>query len=325
MIAATAPACAASWRAIGTHVGLVVTDPATLPLGRAMLAGGLDDLDRVASRFRSDSELGAINRLSAAAAARGEESVSVRLSEDLSMLLARAFDAERITSGLVTPTIGRALVAAGYDADLDVVRRRVTAGPVSAATGAHLHSHSCLVNGMLTLTSGTIMDLGAIAKACAAQRYAEQIAAAIDGGVLVDLGGDIASAGMPPAGGWRVRVGDWAGRTRQVVSASHNQAFATSSTRVRTWHTDHSIAHHIIDPRTGRPALTRWAQVTCVSVDAVLANAACTAAVILDGGAPQWLSDRGIPALLIGHDGAEIRVGGWPESTSKPGEGHDGQ
>ena len=52
----------------------------------------------------------------------------------------------------------------------------------------------------LRLEAGTELDLGATAKALAADRAAQAAAARTGCGVLVSLGGDIAVAGAPPEG-----------------------------------------------------------------------------------------------------------------------------
>ncbi|WHU47495.1 FAD:protein FMN transferase [Gordonia sp. L191] len=306
---------ATSLRAIGTDVRVVVTEPAALPQARELLVVALAELDLAASRFRPDSELSRTNRLAATAAGGGREQLTVTVSPELAELLTVALRVENLTDGLVTPATGAALVAAGYDADLDVVRRReptTEPGRPQPIPTPRIGLTGCRV----TLPAGTMLDLGSSAKAHAAQRCANRIAECVGGGVLVDLGGDIGCAGTPPRDGWRIGVRDWTGRTRQTVCVHDNQAFATSSTRVRTWRRGRTIVHHIIDPRTGTPARTPWAQVTCMAADTVLANAASTAAVIVADDAPEWLTRRRIPALLVDHDGHGYRVAGWPPETS---------
>ncbi len=66
--------------------------------------------------------------------------------------------------------------------------------------------------GTLRLPAGVQLDLGATAKAFAADRAARRAQAEVGGGVLVSLGGDIATAGEAPGQGWVVRVTDWHGR-----------------------------------------------------------------------------------------------------------------
>ena len=73
--------------------------------------------------------------------------------------------------------------------------------------------------GLVSLPRGTQLDLGATAKAWAADRAAARIAAELGCGVLVNLGGDIAVAGAAPRGGWRIRVQDVTGRPEDPPAA----------------------------------------------------------------------------------------------------------
>jgi thiamine biosynthesis lipoprotein len=139
----------------------------------------VDELDRVASRFRPDSE---ISRLTAAAAVAG---VDVVVSELLGGCIEAALHAADITDGLVGPTVGQAVAAAGYDVDLDAVRAR---GPVTTpglvvevpVPGWRAIGYD-VANRHLLLPRGTMVDLGATAKACAADLIAARLARAARG------------------------------------------------------------------------------------------------------------------------------------------------
>jgi thiamine biosynthesis lipoprotein len=88
---------------------------------------------------------------------------------------------------------------------------------------------------------------------------------------------------------------------------------ATSSTTVRRWRgRSGSVVHHVVDPRTGSPAAEVHRTVTCAGADALAANAASTAALVLGAEAPAWLATRGVTARLVDLDGAVTTVGDWP-------------
>jgi thiamine biosynthesis lipoprotein len=157
-----------------------------------------------------------------------------------------------------------------------------------------------------------VIDLGASAKAHAADTIAARLADRLPGGFLVSLGGDVAVSGDLPPEGWQVAVEGTAGDCREVV-ASRGQALATSSTARRTWTQGGQQRHHILDPRTGRPAERVWEQVTCAGASALEANAASTAAVVLGAEAPAWLEAHGIPARLDpAAGGPVVTTPGWP-------------
>ncbi|WP_019925165.1 FAD:protein FMN transferase [Nocardia sp. BMG111209] len=332
----------ARFAAIGTTVGVVCTEAGELASAAAVLRTRLGELDRAASRFRADSELAVINaRSTALARTKPDARLRVTVGPMLGACLRAALRAERMTGGLVSPAVGAALVACGYDDDLDAVRERnrlpggeptpPRPAPVGRVLLVENESRRERPAGtlldpppgtlldppagpLLDLPAGTLLDLGACAKAWAADAIAAELAATHTGGFLVNLGGDIAVAGVLPPEGWAIGVRNWTGEVAQVVRST-GQAFATSSTRLRTW-TDHGIRrHHIIDPRTGGSARTRWAQVTCAGPDAVQANTASTAAIVLDDRAPRWLAARGVPARLTTGDGDVVTTPGWPAAT----------
>jgi FAD:protein FMN transferase len=297
--------------ALGTTAVVVVADPTALPLARRLLEQELEEIDRACSRFRLDSELAIAN-----AAAGREVAVSRLFAEALRV----AIDAARDTDGLVDPTLGAQLRAAGYDRTFALVRARdgwqLTPGP--RPTAAWREVRLDVARGLVQVPPGVELDLGATAKAFAADRAARAIAEAAGSGVLVSLGGDLAVCGEAPAGGWCVRVADdhrtapdSAGPRVLVLGGG----LATSSTAVRRWQTEHGPAHHVLDPASGLPADSPWRTVSVAAGSCVDANVASTAAIVLGHHAPAWLGRRGLPARLAGSDGSLSYVAGWPADT----------
>ncbi len=314
----TAPAgdaVGAEFRAIGTTVRLLTTDPRALAPATDLLRRHLEALDLAASRFRVDSE---VCRLAVAA---GSGPAHLHASPILAGSVRAALHAARITDGLVDPTVGVAVVVSGYDADIDVVRGRP--GPSGTATsgGAAVPGWRTVTidaDGLLSVPRGCLLDLGASAKAHAADVVAARLAASLPGGFLVNLGGDIALSGDTPRDGWSIAVDGSTAPGREVVALVSGQAIATSSTRLRTWPgADGHLRHHIVDPRTGRTAPALWAEVTCVAATALEANAASTAAVVLGAEAPDWLAAQGIPARLEHLDGRAVHTAGWPTPAAE--------
>ena len=226
-----------------------------------------------------------------------------------------ALHAAALTDGVVDPTVGGSLRALGYDRDLALVLRRGPTPRLEQRPAAGWRSvHVDHVRSAVTLARGTELDLGATAKAFAADRIAAAVQRANGSSVLVSLGGDVAVAGPPPAGGWPILVTDdsrAAGAAGQVVAIERG-ALATSSTTVRRWATASGDAHHIVDPRTGAPAGSAWRTVSATADTCVAANTATTAAIVLGERAPGWLAARGIAARLVRPDGDTVYTGGWP-------------
>ena len=301
-----------SFPALGTTAALVVADPAALTDARAVLERGLDAIDLACSRFRPDSELVRLN-----AAAGTEVEVSALLLEALRV----ALHAAEASGGLVDPTIGATMRGAGYDRTLTVVLARdgrlFTPSFTSAAGWRTVELNES--RSTVRVPPGVELDLGATAKALAADRAARTAADATATGVLVSLGGDIAVGGAAPPGGWSIRIADDCaaptdspGPAVSIVSGG----LASSGTTVRRWASAGGELHHIVDPRTGRPAASPWRTVTVAAASCVEANTASTAAIVLGEDAPAWLGERGLPARLVRLDDSVVRVGFWPAEAA---------
>ncbi len=170
----------------------------------------------------------------------------------------------------------------------------------------------------LRVPTGVELDLGATAKAFAADRAAHAIHAATQTPVLVSLGGDIAVVGAPE-GGWPVLIADDHRASLDgpgPVVAIGAGGLATSSTTVRNWKIGDVEYHHLIDPRTGTSARTPWRTVSVAAASCLAANTASSTALILGDAAPAWLADRELPARLVARDGRCTYVAGWPEDPS---------
>ncbi len=305
----------AQWSALGTSVVLKVTDPDTLCSARAIVEGDLARVDRACSRFRPDSDLSRVN----ARAGR-----MVRVEPLLLEAIDVALRAARLTDGDVDPALGAALVLAGYDRDWDlIVNGDAGWGPPPLGRRvlrAHLRSGWQTIEVdrelcMARVPIGVQLDLGATAKAWAADRAAHAVHERTGSGVLLSLGGDIATAGDAPEDGWSVHVTDdhRAGPDApgQTI-AIHGGALATSSTTVRQWRRAGATMHHIIDPRTGQPVQSIWRTVSVAAATCADANIASTAALVRGADAVRWLAGLGLPARLVRTDGLAQMVGGWP-------------
>lgn len=293
-----------SWRALGTTATLLVTRPECMVAARRAVENELAALDLACSRFRDDSALMRLNR------AAGKPVV---VDEVLYSAIAVALRAAKITSGVVDPTVGRAMDAIGYDRDFDLV---APDGPAVSGARAPGWRTVRVDPGRMTveLAPGTGLDLGATAKAWGADRAAARAAAvAPDLGVLVSLGGDIAIAGPSPEGGWAVGIADdHAAEAPDATVAVEGGGLATSSTTVRAWRRDGRRVHHIVDPATGLPARVVWRTASVTAATCVDANTSATAAIVLGEAAPAWLEERALPARLVSAEGEVVTVAGWP-------------
>jgi thiamine biosynthesis lipoprotein len=302
---------AREWQLWSTTCLLVVTAEDRLPEAAGIVDGVLADVERACSRFRRDSELLTLVRDS-----EGWTTLSPLLAD----LLAAALEAAQYSDGAVDPTIGGTLIDLGYDRDIEVLRThsaptvrviRRPAGWRSLRLDARSHGHS-----RLWMPAGTQLDLGATAKAVAADLCAAAVSDAIGTGVLVSLGGDIATAGTGPDGGWQVTVQDLPEDPAQQITLTDGAALATSSTARRTWRRDGVTMHHLVDPITALPATGPWRSVTAVASTCARANTLSTAALVNGSGAVAWLQRSGLPARLVSHTGSVATLNQWPREAA---------
>jgi thiamine biosynthesis lipoprotein len=298
------------WEQWSTSCRLVVTTPDLLPEASAIVDDVLADVDRACSRFRPDSELLTLVR---------DTDGWSELSPTLADLIAAALNAAQQTDGAVDPTIGGTLIDLGYDRDIASVRSngRSSGGPVVRVIRRPAGWRSLRLEvERLWMPAGTQLDLGATAKAVAADRCAAEVTEALGAGVLVSLGGDIATAGPGPDGGWQVTVQDLPTDTPQQITLSDGAAVATSSTARRTWVRDGVPMHHLVDPATARPATGRWRSVTVVAQTCARANTVATAALVKGNDATGWLRSAALPARLVSHDGEVATLNLWPREDA---------
>ncbi len=265
------------FRAMGTEVELLVESHGDgEPRGAfAAVEREFERLEAILSRFRPESELSRLNR-----------DGRIEAGPDLLRVVTLALEARVSTGGLFDPTIHDALVAAGYDRSFDEL-------PLDAPCNRLLQGHRAgqvLVTGStIELRGGTKLDLGGIGKGYAVDRACEILAAT--GPCLVNAGGDLAVRG----GSWPVGAGG-------VTLLLESGAVATSGRDRRRWRRGGEERHHLIDPRTGRPAGPGLRSATVVGSSAVEAEVLAKVAFL--GGPVD------APRILVDADGTATLAGG---------------
>ncbi|GAB3602388.1 FAD:protein FMN transferase [Microbacterium aureliae] len=249
----------AGWRfeAIGTVWSIETAEPLSAS-ERRRVSAEIDEFDRAWSRFRPDSLVHAL----------ADGAGSVRAPADAAALAA-VYDAlAEATGGAVTPLVGDALAARGYDAEYSLADRGARPAPVAEGSGIRLE------NGLMSLDRPALIDVGAAGKGALVDRVTRALAAHRD--LVVDAGGDIAVRGAAQRIGLehpfdpRRAIGVWT-----VADA----ALCASATTRRAWGDG---LHHVLDARTGEP-VRRIAATWAVGADALHADAVATA-LFFDGG-----------------------------------------
>lgn len=155
------------------------------------------------------------------------------------------------------------------------------------------------------------LDLSAIAKGYAVDRVAELLGARGATDYLVEIGGEIRTAGSSPRGApWRIAVespGEGPPHASLILLPGA-MAVATSGDYRNVIELDGQRYGHVIDPRTGRPLRHTLAAVTVLAEDCMRADAWATALLVAgpqDG--PALAEDLGLAAIFQLHDQTGIR------------------
>ncbi|GBD08501.1 FAD:protein FMN transferase [Candidatus Thermoflexus japonica] len=304
-----------SFRAMGSHMkAMIDSDSPHAAAALEEVPRWFATWERCLSRFREDSELSRLNRSSGR---------SVRVSATLWKVLRAALLAAQLSDGLVVPTVLSALEAAGYDRSFEQVPERAVEeamGERNTWPDAWRWIRLDPEQRTVRLPYGVRLDLGGIAKGWAADQAIRRLRPY--GPALVDAGGDIAVSG-PMASGqpWPIGVAD--PRADQRVPLRDPPLLgilriscggvATSGWDVRRWWRRGEEQHHLIDPRTGRPARTDVLTVTVVAPTAYEAEIAAKAVFLLgsrEGLA--WLERHpGMAGLIVRHDGELLWSSRW--------------
>ncbi len=240
------------------------------------------------SRFRPDSELTRVN---------ADPHPALAVSPLFARALRTALAVAAATDGLVDPTLGAALEHAGYDADFAALPAD---GPLGPAVPSRLRE--VRLDGLiLRRPPGLLLDLNGVVKALAV----DEAAALVRGGGFVSAGGDLAvrgpvDVGLPGAGAVRVTRG----------------GLATSGVATRHWRRGGAEQHHLIDPRTGRPAESPWLAVTVSGASCLDADAAAKAAFLLGADGPDWLDERGLAGRFLAREGDVVEGARWSEALA---------
>jgi thiamine biosynthesis lipoprotein len=267
------------------------------------------------SRFRPASELSRLN-------ARSGKWVTA--SDTLFQAVAKARHIAHLTGGLYNPLTLQALRAAGYTRSFSEMARDLQHAPepdpvlVPDWQGIELRPKQRAVR----LPAGAQIDLGGMGKGWTAARIAERLAAY--GPCLVDAGGDLMARGQPfGQPGWQIDIAepglsnDQPPLTTVVVT---DTAVATSGIDYRRWTLNGQPQHHLIDPRTSRPAVTDVLSATVIHPDAALAEGYAKALILSGSQAGfEWLgSQPQQAALIVRTDGAVLATSDFQAHITAP-------
>ena len=297
------------FRAMGTEVGLWLWSRHEQQARQALvdIEQFFAQTEARLSRFQPESELSQLNR----AAGRPFAASSL-----LFELVETALVWQERTAGIFDPTILKALMAYGYDRSFETIGEHLGQDSNSTPIASSLKPVQVKLNRTeqtITLPPESGLDLGGIAKGWTVQQAAQRLGQ--HGPALVDAGGDIVCVDQPPSDSpWLVGLAD--PHRPEIDLATlvlRNEAVATSSVARRRWRHGGIDAHHLIDPRTGAPALTDLVSVTVIGP--ALPAAEIHAKVTLILGQKQGLAylaaQPALSALLVTNEGRPILYGSF--------------
>jgi thiamine biosynthesis lipoprotein len=244
------------------------------------------------TRFTTTSELSRLN---------ADPAATVRVGPTLGAVLAHAAAAGRRTGGIVDPTLLDARLAAESPTALE----GTTAGrPLPPDRRWAIEPGPR--GGLVSRAPGVRFDLDGVAKGWLADRASALLDAYP--AVLVDADGDLAIS-LAFGESWRVGIADPRSTGADLAtldltgldpSRRERLGLATSGTSVHRWSHDGTVGHHLIDPRTRRPAVTDVVQATVLAHSAGAAEIAAKTIVILGSAAGEAMIDRpGIRAVIV--------------------------
>jgi thiamine biosynthesis lipoprotein len=248
------------------------------------------------TRFDPGSELSALNR--------SADIDRVPVGATLAAVLDRAAVLAERTEGLVDVTL--------LDERLDAEQHRIGAVVRGGRRCAWMLVDADGRTRGVARSAGVRFDLDGVAKGWIADRARALLTDAPS--AFVDADGDIALH-VAPGTDWEVAVADPADEHAELARfrvadrrATRILGIATSGTSVHRWQGSDGIQHHLIDPRTRRPAMTDVVQATVIAEDATTAEGLAKAAVIAGShAAPGLLARAGAwAAVLLRSDGDVI-------------------
>jgi thiamine biosynthesis lipoprotein len=290
------------FRAMNSDIVLVAEgELSQVESGLAAVQNFVDASEKRFTRFSEHSELSALNR------SAGDW---FHTSPDLFEVVKEAMFYFHKTNGLFDPSILPSLKDAGYVHSMDEIRRVGSAPQPARHLQTSISTFSSVelndANSSIRLPADLQIDLGGIAKGWIAERAAHLLSQYATS-CAVNAGGDMFLVGLPQGqDSWEVGLEDPRNPQEDIsVLLLQEGAVATSSVVKRAWKQGNISRHHLINPRTGQPAITQWLSVTVLAPHAAAAETFAKAFLIADEDETQSLAEQNpeLTVLAVDKDG----------------------
>lgn len=266
------------FRAMNSNIVLAASgsDLALVKSGFSLARKFINQSEERFTRFSDESELAQLNR-----SAGGW----FKVSEEMFQVLEEAHRLAIETKGLFNPAILPALKQAGYDRSMDEIKdippRTERIEKIEPQDFRHIQLDRA--KSSVFLPQGMEIDLGGIAKGWIAEQAA-RLLAKVSSACAVSAGGDMFLINLPEGEpSWELGLENPLQPEQNLAILHVNPgAVATSSITKRHWKYNGQQQHHLIDPRSGKPAESEWLSVTVWAESATQAEV--YAKVLLIGG-----------------------------------------
>lgn len=273
--------------------------------------------ENMLSRFRETSELSYVN---------DNAGKWMTISPDFAEVLQLATDAFHLTQGMFHPAVGKIMENLGYDKSFEQViqqsgREATTARETSVITVArppvvvlpnpdHLPFRLSFDLAQVYLMPGYHLDLGGIAKGWIVEQAAKKLwnCGLLD--FILSAGGDMVCSGNNAGRPWAIGIENPQDPKNPLLTLDvQSSCVATSGTYRRTWQREETKTpvHHLINPKTSRPAHTDIVSCTVVATHLFAAEVYAKTTLLLgseDG--IDWLSKQTQRGWVLVKDTGEV-------------------
>lgn len=267
--------------AMGTMVSVTVADTS---ISAATLANVEHEFQRLGKEWYAWNREGELAKLNAAFAAGSPFTATPELAD----VLQRAAAVHHASEGAFDPAIARMVEHWGFH-DGEQTPRTPSASQLQSWTATHSTLADIQIDGhnIRSARRDVMLDLGAIGKGYAVDRAIEALRHSGIRNALVNAGGNLRAIGSHSGYPWRIAIRHpREEKPLARIELRDDESVATSGDYERSGELNGERVHHLLDPRSGRPAL-HTQSVTVFAADATLADAASTALFI--AGPNQWL------------------------------------
>lgn len=234
----------------------------------------IKSLEAMLSVTNEESEIFVLN---------AEQGKQTEISSDTSFLIARSLEINRDTNGAFDITLYPVSKEWGFTTGIYKVPSQADIDELLSNVG----SDNIILDPdgkSAMLKNGANIDLGGIAKGYAGSCAADIIKAEGVTSAILNMGGNVQTVGTKPDGSsWRVGIQDPLDSASLVGTVTvADKAVVTSGGYERYFEDEDGNTYwHILDPKTGRPAVTDIISVTVIGSDGTTCDALSTSLFVM--------------------------------------------